>query len=114
MSDKLSTLFVGVDIHKETHTLAAANVACEKICDLTFANSPAGFKEALQKITETARQNSLKPLIGLEDTGGNGSHFARFLLAQGLPVKTVNPVWVKRNRSKSTHPEKSDSRSDKR
>jgi transposase len=109
MTDKISTLFVGVDTHKETHTLAGANVACEKLCELTFENSHAGFQEALEKILRTSRDNSLKPLVGLEDSGGNGSSFARFLCGRSIPVKTVNPVLVKRNGRYQTHPEKSDS-----
>lgn len=109
MEDKLSTLFVGVDTHKETHTLVGTNVACERLCELTFENSNIGFQEALQKILKTSKNNSLKPLVGLEDSGGSGSSFARFLHGQSIPVKTVNPVLVKRSARYQTHPEKSDS-----
>ncbi len=109
MQNKISTLFVGVDIHKETHTLVGTNIACEKLCELTFENNNAGFQKALQSILGTSKLNSLKPLIGLEDSGGNGSSLARFLHKQGLAVKTVNPILVKRNRRCQTHPEKSDS-----
>lgn len=109
MQNKISTLFVGVDTHKETHTLVGTNIACEKLCELTFENNNTGFQNALQNILETSRVNSLKPIVGLEDSGGNGSLFARFLHRQGVAVKTVNPILVKRNRRYQTHPEKSDS-----
>lgn len=109
MTDKISTLFIGVDTHKETHTLVGTNVACEKLCELTFENSHSGFQEALKNILKTSENNSLEPLIGLEDSGGSGFSFARFLNGQLLPVKTVNPVLVKRNGRYQTHPEKSDS-----
>lgn len=109
MQNKISTLFVGVDTHKETHTLVGTNIACEKLCELTFENNNIGFQKALQNILETSENNSLEPMVGLEDTGGNGSSLARFLFGQGMPVKTVNPVLVKRNRRYQTHPEKSDS-----
>jgi len=110
MKDKISTLFVGVDTHKETHTLVGTNIICESLCELTFKNDMNGFAEAFQCITETARKNKFTPLIGLEDCGGNGLPFARFLSAKTLPVKTVNPVLVKRDRQYDTHPEKSDPR----
>jgi transposase len=109
MMNKMSTLFVGVDTHKETHTLVGANIACEKLCELTFVNDSCGFEKALNHILDTARDHGLDPLVSLEDSGGNGSAFARFLHQSGLPVKTVNPVYVKRNRRYNTHPEKSDS-----
>lgn len=107
--NKLSTLFIGVDTHKETHTLVGTNVACEKLCELTFKNNNNGFKKALERIMQTSESNFLKPIVGLEDSGGNGSSFAKFLYHKGLPVKTVNPVLVKRNSRYQTHPEKSDS-----
>src|SRR6056297_1811154 len=109
MENKISTLFVGVDTHKETHTLVGTNVACEKLCELTFENNNIGFQNALQNILEASRVNSLQPMVGLGDSGGNGSSFARFLNGQGVAVKTVSPVLVKRNRRYQTHPEKSDS-----
>lgn len=109
VQNKISTLFVGVDTHKETHTLVGANVACEKLCELTFENNNDGFKKALESILKTSKSNFLKPLIGLEDSGGSGASFAKFLHNNGIPVKTVNSVLVKRNSRYQTHPEKSDS-----
>ena len=97
IQNKLLTLFVGVDTHKETHTLVGTNVACEKLCELTFENTNNGFREALDRIMKTSKSNSLEPMIGLEDSGGNGASFAKFLHNKGVPVKTVNPVLVKRN-----------------
>lgn len=109
MQNKISTLFVGVDIHKETHTLVGANFACEQLCELTFQNDLNGFQQALKSITETAKKNNFIPLVGLEDSSGNGLAFANFLNRFNIPVKTINPVLVVRNREYETHPEKSDS-----
>lgn len=109
MQDKISTLFIGIDIHKETHTLVGTNVACESLCELTFKNDLSGFQKAFQTIQSVAENNNFKPIIGLEDSGGNGLSFAHFLSTKGMMVKTVNPVLVDRNRKYNTHPEKSDS-----
>ncbi len=110
MKDKISTLFVGVDVHKEKHTLVGTNIVCEKLCELTFKNDLSGFKDALSKISQTAENNDFTPLVGLEDSAGNGRAFAGFLDKYNIPVKTVNPVLVVKNRRYETHPEKSDPR----
>lgn len=99
---------MGVDIHKETHTLVGTNFACEQLCELTFRNDLDGFQQALKSITETAKKNQFTPLVGLEDSSGNGLAFANFLNRINVPVKTINPVLVVRNREYETHPEKSD------
>ncbi len=108
MKDKISTLFVGVDIHKETHTLVGTNIVCDQLCKLTFKNDLNGFQQALKSITETAKQYNFSPLVGLEDSAGNGFAFANFLNNANIPVKTINPVLVVRERKYETHPEKSD------
>jgi len=110
MQNKISTLFVGIDIHKETHTLVGTNIVCEPMCQLTFDNNQEGFNQALRQVYKTAKAQNLKPLFGLEDSGGNGLALARFLANRNELVKTVNPVLVDRNRQYSTHPEKSDPR----
>jgi len=109
MKNKISTLFVGVDTHKETHTLIGTNIVCEQLCGLTFKNNLDGFIKALERINKTAKKNNFTPLVGLEDSAGNGRAFASFLDNNNIPVKTINPVLVVKNRQYETHPEKSDS-----
>ena len=108
--ERISTLYVGVDTHKETHTLVGTNLLTEELCQLTFKNDLNGFKSALDRICRTAREHKYSPVIGLEDSGGNGRALADFLVKHSLPVKTVSPVLVVKNRQYETHPEKSDPR----
>lgn len=110
MKEQLSTLFVGVDTHKETHTLVGTNLVSEPLCELTFPNTLEGFQRALTQIKAAAKEYGLTPLVGLEDSGGNGLAFASFLTQTEIRVRTVNPLFVKRERRYETHPEKSDSR----
>lgn len=108
MNNKISTLFVGVDIHKETHTLVGTNFHCEQLCNLTFKNDLNGFQQAFESIIQTAKKNHFTPLVGLEDSNGNGFAFANFLSKHQISVKTINPILVVRNREYEVHPEKSD------
>lgn len=110
LQTKTQTLFVGIDPHKKQHVLSALSPFGDFLAELSFDNSVSGFKKAEAVIKDTAETYMLEPLVGIEDTGGNGNFFAQHLLGQGFPVKTVSPVWVDHKRRKNTHPEKSDSR----
>jgi len=108
MENKLTTLFVGVDIHKNSHTMVGVNALYEPLGRLTFANTLAGYRQATDFTSRLARKHNLRPLFGLEDTGGHGLPFARYLLGEQIPIKGINPLLVKRKRQYETHPEKSD------
>jgi transposase len=110
LAEKMRTLFVGIDPHKERHVLSALSPFGDVVSVVSFANSVSGFNEALEQISRTSREMSLSPLFGIEDTGGNGRFFAEHLARRDFPVKTVCPALVDRLRRKNTHPEKSDSR----
>lgn len=106
---KQHTLFVGIDPHKQTHTFAALTPFGDRVGDYTFENSVSGFANALVKLKRIASDNGLTPLIGIEDSAGNGELAARYFCLNGYVVKTVNPVLVKKESQYNTHPEKSDS-----
>ena len=105
---KERTLFIGGDVHKDTHTLVAENHLGEELLVKTVANDPADFRKLLDQIRQTATVRHLTPLIGLEDAVGYGWRLASFFHHEGLPVKIINPVLVKRERDRSAHPDKSD------
>lgn len=110
LQTKTRMLFVGIDPHKKQHVLSAISPFGDQLTDFSFANSVAGFKKATDEINQAANAYDLSPLIGIEDTGGNGYFFAEYLAKQGFAVKTVSPVLVDHKRRQNTHPEKSDSR----
>ena len=102
------TLFIGMDIHKETHAVWAGSCFGEEYLSHTIANEPAGFEDLAGRIRSVAKERSLEPIFGLEDTYGNGEALATALTKEGFNVKTVPPVLVHRLSKRRPMPEKSD------
>jgi len=103
------TLFVGVDVHKDTHTAVGLSPFGEKVFEMTIGNEPNDFISLVEKTKVEANKIGLIPSFGLEDVHSWGERLSSFLVEEGLPVRAVAPVLVDRRRSKATHPEKNDS-----
>jgi transposase len=103
------TLFVGIDVHKDTHTAVGLAPFGEKVFEMTFGNEAEDFISLVEKIRVEAEKLGLMPSFGLEDIHSWGERLSSFLVEEGLPVRAVAPVLVDHRRSKMTHPEKSDS-----
>ena len=103
------TLFVGVDVHKDTHTAVGISPLGEKIFEVTVGNYPKDFRSLSEKTLAAARRSLLSPYFGLEDCAGYGERLAFFLAGEGFPVVHVPPILVDHHRKRATHPEKSDS-----
>jgi transposase len=110
LQTKNQIFYAGVDPHKKEHVLAAITPFGDKLASFSFENSVPGFKKAEKRLLKVAKEYDLKPLLGVEDTGGNGSFFTEYMHRRNFSVKTVSPVLVDHRRRKNTHPEKSDSR----
>lgn len=101
-------LFVGVDLHKEKHVAVLANCWSEVIGSFVTDNAPAKFPKFLRDIKKKAKG---KPVIfGLEDVTFYGRSLAKFLLDEGQIVKAVNSAYTKRERNRSTAPDKTDTK----
>ena len=50
MHHKQKHIYVGVDLHKEQHTVVIINCWHEKIGEITFANKPSAFPALLDEI----------------------------------------------------------------
>ena len=103
------TLFVGVDVHKDTHTAVALSPFGEKVFEMKIGNETEDFISLIEKTKVEAEKTGLIPSFGLEDVHSWGERLSSFLVEEGLPVRAVAPVLVDHRRSKMTHPEKSDS-----
>jgi len=103
------TLFVGVDVHKDTHTAVGLTPFGEKIFEMTIGNEAEDFISLVEKTKVEANKVGLTPSFGLEDIHSWGERLSSFLAEEGLPVRAVAPILVDHRRSKMTHPEKSDS-----
>lgn len=105
-TQRRQTLFVGVDVHKDTHTAVGISPFGEKLFEVTIGNYKKDF-EALARKVETMK-GSLSPYFGLEDCQGYGERLATYLVEK-YPVVHVPSILVDRLRQTQTHPEKSDS-----
>ena len=57
--DRSKTLFIGVDVHKETHTAVGLSPFGEKIFEMTIGNERDDFRSLMfRSHTEAKRQNS--------------------------------------------------------
>jgi len=107
--EKQHTLFVGVDVHKDTHTAVGLSPFGEKIFEMTIGNEAEGFISLIEKTKVESEKLGLIPSFGLEDVHSWGERLSSFLVEEGLLVRAVAPILVDHRRQKATHPEKNDS-----
>ena len=102
-------LFVGVDVHKDTHTAVGLTPFGQKVFEMKIGNVAEDFISLVEKTKVESEKMGLQPSFGLEDVHSWGERLSSFLVEEGLPVVSVAPILVDHRRSKMTHPEKSDS-----
>ena len=107
--EKQQTLFVGIDVHKHTHTAVALSPFGEALGEMTITNHQQDFKTLVTTMETIGRKHRLSPHFGLEDCTNYGTFLATYLCQSGYPVTPIPPVMVDRQRKRATHPEKSDS-----
>lgn len=105
---KQQTLYIGVDVHKDTHTAVGVSPFGEKLFELTVGNYQKDFDTLSERIRDVSEQSVLSPFVGLEDCSGYGERLSSFLVER-YPVVQVHSTLVERDRKRQTHPEKSDS-----
>ena len=99
-------MFVGIDVHKDTHTVVGISPFGEKLFEITVGN----YKKDLETLDLKVKEHIgvLSPFFGLEDIRGYGERLAGYLYER-YPVYHVPSILVDRARQNATHPEKSDS-----
>src|SRR3989344_2479926 len=105
-AQKQSCMFVGIDVHKDTHTVVGISPFGEKLFEITVGNYKSDFETLDLKVKEHI--GVLSPFFGLEDIRGYGERLAGYLYER-YPVYHVPSILVDRARQNATHPEKSDS-----
>jgi transposase len=92
MLERGKCIFVGVDVHKATHTAVIVDPWGEMIGKaITFNNNPAKFPAFVDTVSAFSEEDKTI-VFGLEDVGGYGRSLAVFLIEQGFVVKSVNPA----------------------
>ena len=108
-NSRTNTLFIGIDVHKDSHTAVALSPFGDKVFEMRIGNKENDFVSLIKKAKSTANKKGLNPSFGLEDVHSYGERLSGYLAGEGLPVFAVAPIMVDRNRKNSTHPEKNDS-----
>jgi transposase len=105
---KMRKLFIGVDVHKRTHSAVIINCFTEKLGELRFDNNIQGFEMFITYL-KTILKRGITPCFGLEDTTSNGRNFARYLLNLGYNVKSVDSSLTYTERRNQAISHKTDS-----
>ncbi len=90
MHPKLKHVYVGADLHRQSHTAVIINAFGEKLGEVTFKNNPSDFSKLTREVNRHLSEG-ITPLYGLEDVNSSGRPLAVFLLSKGNTVKYVNP-----------------------
>ena len=105
---KEDLIYVGIDLHKETHTAVILDCWNNKLGEITFANTPAEFPKLVRKVMKYCTENK-EPVYGLENAYGYGRSLAVWLIAKGFIVKDVNTSLAHRQAKCRAMYKKSDS-----
>lgn len=117
MRRKENYLYVGVDLHKETHTAVILNCWNEFVDEITFDNRPAEFPKLEKLVNKYCKKYSkendkgitYEPVYGLENAYGYGRSLALYLLEHEYIVKDVNPALSHLQRKSAPQFKKNDS-----
>ena len=92
MQRRENLLYVGIDLHKETHTAVMENCWNEKLEVVVIENKPSEFKKLAEKVNRKSSILGLNPIYGLENAYGYGRSLAVWLIENGYIVKDINPA----------------------
>lgn len=104
--EKLYHIFVGLDLHKNTHTAVAMDCFSEVQGIITIENKPSEFDKLIKALLGVADGRTL--VFGLEDVGGNGRSLAKYLTDSGYVTKEVNAALAEGYRKGDVQYKKND------
>ncbi len=100
-------IYVGIDLHKETHTAVILDCFNNTLGEITFANTPAEFPKLVRKVKKYCLEGK-EPIYGLENAYGYGRALAVWLLDRRYNVKDVNTSLSNRQAKRKAMYKKSD------
>lgn len=105
---KENIIYVGIDLHKETHTAVMLDCWNQKLGEITIENKPAEFHKLTRKVSRFVIEEKTA-VYGLENAYGYGRTLAVWLLEKGFLVKDVNTALSYAQRKSVPMYQKSDS-----
>ena len=76
---KENFIYVGIDLHKETHTAVMIDCYNQKLGEITFPNRPADFPKLVTKVKK-CNTDAKEVVYGLENAYGYGRPLAVWLI----------------------------------
>lgn len=107
MHPKMKHVYVGVDIHRRTHTASIIDCFGDKLGHITFENKPTEFEKLVREVRKHTPKG-ITPVYGLEDIVASGRSLAVFLVNKKQIVKYVNPTLTYSERKNQTILHKTD------
>ncbi len=107
-SRKENIIYVGIDLHKETHTAVMLDCWNQKLGEITFENKPSEFSKLTRKVSRFVTEEK-EAVYGLENAYGYGRALAVWLIEKGVAVKDVNTALSYAQRKSVPMYQKSDS-----
>ena len=105
---KENIIYVGIDLHKETHTAVMLDCWNHKLGEITIENKPAEFHKLTRKVSRFVTEEKTA-VYGLENAYGYGRALAVWLFEKGFVVKDVNTALSYAQRKSVPMYQKSDS-----
>lgn len=105
---KENIIYVGIDLHKETHTAVMLDCWNQKLGEITIENKPSEFSKLTRKVSRFETEKK-KAIYGLENAYGYGRSLAVWLIERGNIVKDVNTALSFAQRKSVPMYQKSDS-----
>lgn len=95
MSEPLTSLYVGIDVSKNSNQVCALNFESKKLINTSFKNNQEGAQELESKLAELCIKNDVTNLIiVLESTGVYSYHIANYLSTSHDLLKFNSTVYV--------------------
>jgi hypothetical protein len=85
MQRRENHLYIGMDLHKDTHTAVLVNCWNEKLDVIVIENKPSEFVKLVKKVDKIALKLNLLPIYGLENACGYGRSLAVWFIGRESP-----------------------------
>ena len=95
----------GADTHKTSHTISAIDELGKVLGSIVIENNLSGYQKMYEWFLSF---DSDDKIVGSENTGCWGKHFAQFLLKKGVTVFEITPRLTAKNRNRILKNEKTD------
>lgn len=105
--DHDKALYIGVDVHRHTHTAVVANRFEEELGFLTFTNTVEGVTRFLGWLKEIGEGN-IPRIIGIEGSNGHGRLLRQMVVPLYPESYEINPTYTRQRRDYGTKGDKSD------